>query len=173
MMKVYLFYFLSLLLAISYIFVIRFRHTIHSAVALIFALIITGMCFGLIGVPFIAVTQILVYAGGVMVLFLFVIMMMSSGYDSKKKSGFRYFLGISSIVLFYLLSVYFIFFRSENMRYFSDVSIPLATRSLAFELFGAYLVPLELASIILFTACIGSVMILHSGDKFGVKGKKK
>src|SRR2546425_10889866 len=73
----FFFYFLSAVTVISGVMVITRRNPVHSALALIFALLAVAGLYLMLYAPFVAGVQIILYAGGIMVLFLFVIMLVA------------------------------------------------------------------------------------------------
>src|ERR1044071_5707425 len=73
----FFFYFLSGIAIVSALMVITMRNAVHSAVALIFTLLSVAGLYLMLYAPFVAGVQIILYAGGIMVLFLFVIMLVS------------------------------------------------------------------------------------------------
>src|SRR5919108_5375553 len=73
----FFFYFLSAIAVISGLLVITRRNPVHSALALIFTLLALAGLYLMLYAPFVAGVQIILYAGGIMVLFLFVIMLVS------------------------------------------------------------------------------------------------
>src|SRR5438045_4787062 len=73
----FFFYFLSAVAVISALLVITRRNPVHSALALIFTLLALAGLYLMLYAPFVAGVQIILYAGGIMVLFLFVIMLVS------------------------------------------------------------------------------------------------
>src|SRR5882724_9590868 len=73
----FFFYFLSALTVLSGILVITRKNPVHSALALIVTLLAQASIYLMLYAPFVAGVQIILYAGGIMVLFLFVIMLVS------------------------------------------------------------------------------------------------
>src|ERR1700746_4039003 len=81
----FFFYFLSAVTVISGIAVITRRNPVHSALALILALLGQAGLYLMLYAPFVAGVQIILYAGGIMVLFLFVIMLISIERSEKER----------------------------------------------------------------------------------------
>src|SRR5262244_222459 len=81
----FFFYFLSAVTVISALLVITRRNAVHSALALILALLGQAGLYLMLYAPFVAGVQIILYAGGIMVLFLFVIMLVNVGRVEKEK----------------------------------------------------------------------------------------
>src|SRR5881392_1801807 len=97
----FFFYFLSALTVISGIGVITRRNPVHSALALILALIAQAGLYLMLYAPFVAGVQIILYAGGIMVLFLFVIMLVNVGKAEKEEQFNRLWIGgiVAALVL--------------------------------------------------------------------------
>src|SRR6266404_9950624 len=81
----FFFYFLSGLAIVSALLVITRRNPVHSALALIFTLLAVAGLYLMLYAPFVAGVQIILYAGGIMVLFLFVIMLISIERAEKER----------------------------------------------------------------------------------------
>ena len=81
----FFFYFLSGLTLLSGIFVITQKNPVHSALALIFGLLAQAGLYLMLYAPFVAGVQIILYAGGIMVLFLFVIMLVNIERSQKEE----------------------------------------------------------------------------------------
>jgi len=89
MMDAILFYVFAALALGSALVVVAQRHAIYSAFALIVTLCSLSAIYGLLGSPFIAVLQLVVYAGAIMVLFLFVIMLLNVGREERERDERR------------------------------------------------------------------------------------
>src|ERR1700724_3377520 len=84
----FFFYFLSALTVVSGVLVITRKNAVHSALALIFGLLGQAALYLMLYAPFVAGVQIILYAGGIMVLFLFVIMLVNLE-KSQKEAQFN------------------------------------------------------------------------------------
>ena len=160
-MDLYFFYFFSGLSILSALCVIFFRNTLSAAIALVVSLFGVACLFGLLEAHFLAAMQILVYAGAVMVLFLFVIMLLNLGREELLKIKMS-FLGIIGVIAGLCLAL--VFFVK-----FQGLSTPLLETPLGAEygtlksvgslLFGDYLIPFELTSVLLLVAIIGAITL--------------
>ncbi|HSB74768.1 MAG TPA: NADH-quinone oxidoreductase subunit J, partial [Terriglobales bacterium] len=93
----FFFYFLSALALISGVLVITRKNPVHSAIALIFTLLSLAGLYLMLYAPFVAGVQIILYAGGIMVLFLFVIMLVSVGrVERESQFNKQWLLGIAA-----------------------------------------------------------------------------
>src|SRR2546421_10638965 len=81
----FFFYFLSSIAIVSALMVVTLRNAVHSAVALILTLLSVAGLYLMLYAPFVAGVQIILYAGGIMVLFLFVIMLVNLDRAQKEE----------------------------------------------------------------------------------------
>lgn len=89
-METALFYILAAVTVIATIFAITERHAVHAIVYLVTSFFALAVIFYLLDAPLVAVFEVIIYAGAIMVLFLFVIMMLDLGHPEKMVSpGFR------------------------------------------------------------------------------------
>ena len=156
---------------IGAIAVISFRHPIYSALSLIVTFFAQAGLFVLLGAHFVAAVQVIVYAGAIMVLFLFVIMLLNLGTLSAKGVMTGKLKGIA-IVLGILLAaeVIYIAVRAlDNTAVVSDeakvaaaalLQEPITTYKIGDLLFTDYLLPFEVTSLILLAALIGVIVLV-------------
>ncbi len=85
-----IFYILAAVIVIATLFAITERHTVHAIVYLVTSFFALAVVFYLLGAPLVAVFEVIIYAGAIMVLFLFVIMMLDLGHPEKvARPGWR------------------------------------------------------------------------------------
>ena len=141
--------------------VIVMRNPIHCALALIGNLFCVAALFVLLDAHFLAAIQVLVYAGAIMVLFLFVIMLLNLKPDelgSPKQTATKIAGSILLCWVGFKLVVHFLGIRAGDG--FTTVGENYGTiESIGRLLFGKYLLPFEVASILLLTAILGAVAI--------------
>lgn len=161
-MQLGFFYFFSALSILAALCVIFFRNTLSAAIALVVSLFGVACLFGLLDAHFLAAMQILVYAGAVMVLFLFVIMLLNLGREELLKIKMS-FLGIIGVIAgICLVLVFFVKFQGFNTPLLGtsvDSSEYGTLKSVGSLLFGEYLIPFELTSILLLVAIIGAITL--------------
>ena len=134
---------------------------VHSALALMACFLQVSAIFVLLEAPLLAVIQIFVYVGAIMVLFLFVIMMI----DVREAVLQRFLPGgnLPALVLLVLLGVEMLVLVLWSDRF--SVMEPVAmgggddVRQLGTALFADYLLPFETASVILLAALVGAIML--------------
>lgn len=154
----------SLIGAIS---VISFRHPIYSALALIVTFFAQAGLFVLLGAHFVAAVQVIVYAGAIMVLFLFVIMLLNLGTLSLKGALSGKLKGVA-IILGILLAIEGIYIAVTTL---DNPNTAVASSEVAADtsysiteigelLFRDYLLPFEVTSLILLAALIGVIVLV-------------
>src|SRR5881394_235930 len=108
-MDVILFLIFALIAVVCAINVVVQTHPISSALSLVGVMGSLAVLYLLLGAEFIAAAQVIVYAGAIMVLFVFVIMLLNAGAESKKgRSYMVQFLGVPALVVFLGLVAFFV-----------------------------------------------------------------
>ncbi|MBL8007355.1 MAG: NADH-quinone oxidoreductase subunit J [Ignavibacteria bacterium] len=158
-----LFFFLAVISIASAILMITRRSPISSALFLVLNFFTVSGLYLLLKAQFIAIIQVLVYMGAIMVLFLFVIMLLNLQDESKLREMVSYKKITSvllSIFLFCLLAFTIYFGFGSKYNKISDKALTLGTaESLGVELFTNYSFPFELASFLLLAAIVGAVVL--------------
>ena len=155
-----IFYILGALAIASGIMVVTRKNAVHAAIYLVVAMCAIAGLFAQLGSYFIAALQIIVYAGAIMVLFLFVIMMLNLkrdefGFDSRVfQRVFAFVLGI--IFLIQLIIVVTNFPRQPGRPFDSSMG---NIEALSRKLFYDYVYPFEIVGVLLLAAIIGAVVI--------------
>jgi len=160
---------LSGVATISGLLVVVARNPIHSALALVACLVQIAAIYILLGAPFLAVIQIFVYVGAVMVLFLFVIMML----DVRKEAQTRYLRGAAwpGVIVLLLLAaeLFALLIQSTRLHAVMGPGQPISQQpsveDLSLLLFQDFLLPFEVASVILLVALVGAVVLARTDDK--------
>lgn len=159
-----LFFLFGAVSLIGAIAVISFRHPIYSALALIVTFFAQAGLFVLLGAHFVAAVQVIVYAGAIMVLFLFVIMLLNLGTLSEKGALTGKLKGVA-IVLGLLLAVQGIYIAVNSLNNTEVAAAeaatdPVTTYKIGELLFSKYLLPFEVTSLILLAALIGVIVLV-------------
>ena len=159
MVATILFYVFAGLAVLGAVMVIVHRNPIYSALSLILTLFSLAGIYVLLMAHFIAIVHIAVYAGAIMVLFLFVIMLLNVRIEEKAPGAFRYmvFLAVPMVaILFYeLAQIAFAAFHRAPVKN-TDVG---SVESIGNALFSQYVLPFEITSIILIVAMAGAVYL--------------
>ena len=148
------------------------RNAIYSALFLVLNFVTVAVFYLLLGAPFIAMSQVTVYAGAIMVLFLFVIMLLGAEAlpQAEVLPGQRPF-AITLAVLLVGEAAYLLITRARPA---GDVLQPEATansvenlRQLGLSLFNQYLLPFEVTSILLLVAMVGAIVLIRKDKRVG------
>jgi NADH-quinone oxidoreductase subunit J len=161
-METVLFYIFGGIALLAAIQTVAQRKVFYSAMALIVCLCSVSALYMILEAPFIAAVQIIVYAGAIMVLFLFVIMLLDPFSaaimrDKKKYLGYlAVVLGIVALVLLYPILKSYNFGQTPKYVGFAGTG---SVRHLGEVLFSEYLLPFEVTSVLILIAIIGVVVL--------------
>ncbi|MDH5507099.1 MAG: NADH-quinone oxidoreductase subunit J [Anaerolineae bacterium] len=142
------------------------RNAVYSALYLILNFATVAVFYLLLGAPFIAMAQVTVYAGAIMVLFLFVIMLLGAEQLSRTRTlGWQQPLAIVLALTLVVEAAYIIFTRAGALpNVEAAVSGYGSPQAIGELLFNQYLLPFEVTSILLLAAMIGAI-VLTKEDK--------
>lgn len=162
-LEIILFIIFGTIAAISAVFMVTRNNAVISALFLVLNFACLAGLYLLLNAQFIAVTQIIVYAGAIMVLFLFVIMLLRPDNDLilKKKSKIKTIAIAAGIFLFIQL-VYIIFFFAPTASQKASVqsSINSGTiEQIGTEIYTKYIISFEAAGFLLLAAAIGALVL--------------
>jgi NADH-quinone oxidoreductase subunit J len=162
-----LFYVFGALAVVSAVGVVTLRNPMYGAIALLTSFLCVAVLFLLRHAEFVAIVQIFVYGGGIMVLFLFVIMLI----NLHRLPEVRKFAGQSPAVVLLALALlgFFVWFFLQadfgpsftrpEMFVMADGEVRGNSQAVAWSLFTRHLLPFEIASIFLLIAMIGAVVL--------------
>jgi len=156
-----LFWFLTALSILSALMMVTSRNPVHSVLWLVLVFFSISGHYILMNAQFLAIVNMIVYAGAIMVLFLFVIMLMNTKSDAEPRHGNRMRLA-GTLAGGSLLLVLVAGLRESELRSATlsgpEGDIGLVAR-LGSILFTDYVVPFELSSVLFLSAMVGAVMI--------------
>jgi NADH-quinone oxidoreductase subunit J len=157
----FFFYLLSGIMLIGGILVITRKNAVHSALALIVTLLAQAAIYLMLYAPFVAGVQIILYAGGIMVLFLFVIMLVSIERSMKERQfNSQWVVGMIAATA---LGGLFVAVFTKGKAIFPEHVLPVVendnTQKIATMLYGQYMFAFEIASLLLLVAIIGAVVM--------------
>lgn len=154
---------LSILAVFSAIMMITGKNPITSALFLILNFFTVSGLYLLLRAQFIAIIQVLVYMGAIMVLFLFVIMLLNMKDEKKLTEQFSYkkitAVLLSVMLLFLIGSVVYLGFSGKSPQMSPNAVTMGTAQSLGKELFTTYSFVVEIAGILLLAAIIGAVVL--------------
>jgi NADH-quinone oxidoreductase subunit J len=160
-MDVILFLIFALIAVVCAINVVVQTHPISSAISLIGVMGSLAILYLLLGAEFIAAAQVIVYAGAIMVLFVFVIMLLNAGVEVKQGRSFMVqLLGVPLLIAFLGLVAWIVqqLYPGGTTVHFGGFTggSPLA---IGRALFTTYLLPFEITSILVLIAIVGAVVL--------------
>ncbi len=162
-METTLFYIAAAVSLISTIVVITRSNASHALIYLIVSLLSIAVIFYLLGAPFAAALEVVIYAGAIMVLFLFVVMMLNLGQTSAAQERLwiepRVWIG-PGLLTFVLLLVMGYIIQGTHLQ---TSGTPVSPKAVGIALYGPYLLVVELASILLLAALVGAY---HLGRRY-------
>jgi NADH-quinone oxidoreductase subunit J len=149
------------------VLVVSTQNTVHSVLFLVLNFLFVAALYVMLGAQFLAVIQVLVYAGGIVVLYLFVVMLVNlkrppeSHQDPHRRT--RLGLGLAAAVLVELVSIVAYGFVQPAVAPVASVApaIPVSgnTEQVGWLLYTNYLIPFEIASMLLLVAMIGAIVL--------------
>ncbi|MBU4203046.1 MAG: NADH-quinone oxidoreductase subunit J [Acidobacteria bacterium] len=164
-MAYFIFFLLSIVCVAAVVFFLISKNPANNALLLILAFTCTGGLFGIMGASFIAVVQIIIYAGAIMILFVFVIMMINvrEGIPAEKRKWTAY---LSVAVALVFLAELFLTIRGTlqpaGTAAVEQVSDPT---SLGRLLFTSYLYPFEITSVLIIAALVGALVLVKKKEE--------
>ena len=146
------------------VLVVTAKDTVHSVLFLVLDFLFVAALYVLLSAPFLAVIQVLVYAGGIVVLYLFVVMLVNlkrppeAHLDPRRKSKLG--LGLSAAVLLELAAIG-LYEAVRPPAAVPTAAIPVSgnTEQVGWLLYTSYLIPFEIASMLLLVAMIGAIVL--------------
>jgi NADH-quinone oxidoreductase subunit J len=136
-------------------------HPISSALSLIFVMGSLAVLYLLLGAPFIAAAQLLVYAGAIMVLFVFVIMLLNAKAEKRPIRGWS--VTAAAVPLLAILLGLFNYFIQRTFPNMKQVNVAEFTgggpHEVGMAIFTKYLLPFEVTSALVLIAIIGAVVL--------------
>ena len=163
MLNAVLFYFFAVLAVASATLMVTRRNIIHGAVFLITTLLATAGIFLQLQAEFLFVVQIILYVGGIMVLFVFVIMLINLDVSLHQVQFNRqWWLGLLLALVVGAQLVLAIVIGESKVSFGAPApptALEPSTQLVGHVLFGEYMLPFEIASILLLVAMIGAVVM--------------
>ena len=147
------------------------RHPINSALSLIAVMASLAVEYLLLGAEFVAAVQVIIYAGAIMVLFVFVIMLLNAG-EEEKRGGSRVAIvfGIPGMLVGSVLTAW-ILLRYSGTAPVEIGAMPGPPKTIGWLLFHDFLLPFEVTSILILIAIMGAV-VLASREEIPAPGER-
>ncbi|HEY5523191.1 MAG TPA: NADH-quinone oxidoreductase subunit J [Desulfuromonadaceae bacterium] len=162
-METLFFLIISFVAIVSSILVITCKNPINSALSLIMTFFCLATYYVMLDAPFMAAVQVMVYAGAIMVLMVFTIMLLNIRVDASKKQAHSVLFGLI-IGFFTLVNTLVIIYKSRAAAptgpYSGDMIKNIGhTELIGREMFTNFLLPFEITSILLLAAIVGAVIL--------------
>jgi len=164
-----IFFFFAAVAVVFALVVVLHRNPVVGALSLVASFFALAVMYVLLEAPFLAALQVIVYAGAIMVLFLFVIMLLNLQHAPEPSTRpIQQFLGYTACsalgvgIVYYLLK-YAVFERLPEGPFRADA------RAIGIRMFEAYVFPFEMVSILLLAAIVGALLL--SGRAAGQRAK--
>lgn len=162
-MELVIFSITALIAIIGAVSMLTSRNAVHSALFLLLNFGAIAVLYLLLQAPFLFAVQLIVYAGAIIVLFLFVVMLLGAERDEDERNPIRWQTPTALVMAVLLVGeVVYVLVRNpqETVARVGDANVFAAPLEIAKVLFTTYLLPFEIASFVLLTALIG-VVVLH------------
>jgi NADH-quinone oxidoreductase subunit J len=159
MFEFVIFFFFAAVAVIFAIVVVAHRNPVVGALSLVASFFALAVMYILLEAPFLAALQVIVYAGAIMVLFLFVIMLLNLQHQAEEPTRpVQQFLGYAGSAAFGLSIVYYL------IKYAVFQTAPqgewlTGAREIGFSMFEGYIFPFEMVSILLLAAIVGALLL--------------
>ncbi|HEV2022236.1 MAG TPA: NADH-quinone oxidoreductase subunit J [Terriglobales bacterium] len=140
------------------------RHPINSALSLIVVMGSLAVLYLLLGAEFVAAIQVIVYAGAIMVLFIFVIMLLNAG-EEERSGGSRVaaVLGYPAVAVLVGLAAWAVV-RSSGSASLKLGEFVGSTEAIGYLVFRGFLLPFEVTSVLILIAIMGAVVLARKED---------
>jgi NADH-quinone oxidoreductase subunit J len=146
------------------VMVVTTKNTVHSVLFLVVNFLFVAALYVLLGAQFVAVIQVLVYAGGIVVLYLFVVMLVNlkrppeAHQDPHRRGMFGFWLAAAVLAELVAIGVYG---SASPSTAVATVATPTVgnTEQVGMLLYTNYLIPFEVASMLLLVAMIGAIVL--------------
>lgn len=159
-----IFYIAAIVAILSTAAVITRKNAVHALLYLIVSLCSVAVIFYVLGAPYLAALEVIVYAGAIMILFVFVIMMLNMGGARQKTSwfSFKYWIGPAILSLILLGELIYVF---TSMPGTGEELTIISPKEVGESLFGPYVLGVELVGMLLLAGTVGAYHIGYKKQK--------
>lgn len=161
-----IFYIASIIAIIATVMVITRKNTFHALLYLVVSLLSVAVIFFIIGAPFAAALEVIVYAGAIMVLIVFAIMMLNLGKASEKYEKARFnintWIGPGILCLILLAEIIYVIY---SVDFAENTLTVVGPQQVGVSLFGPYMLGVELTAMLLMSGIIGAYHIGNEKQK--------
>jgi NADH-quinone oxidoreductase subunit J len=165
MIEAIVFYFIAACILGFAVLVVSTKDTVHSVLFLVLDFLFVSALYIMLGAQFLAAIQVLVYAGGIVVLYLFVVMLVNlkrppeAHQDPHRRSKLGF--GLAAAVLVEFCAILAYGYARTPAPVAAAASIPVTgnTEQVGWLLYTSYLIPFEIVSMLLLVAMIGAIVL--------------
>jgi NADH-quinone oxidoreductase subunit J len=161
------FYVAGAVALISTLLVITRTNAVHALLYLVVSLLAVAVIFYDLGAPFVAALEVIIYAGAIMVIFVFVVMMLNLGPRAvaQEHSWLRPSIWIAPAALAAILAAEVIYTLATTTGPRETGAALVTPKQLGDSLFGLYFIGVELASLLLLAGLVGALHLARAGAK--------
>ncbi len=161
MLNKIIFIYFAVVIVLSAVLMITRRNPIHSVLFMLLLFFHIAGVFVLLNAEFLAAVQLIVYAGAILILYLFVVMLLNVDKESTARRANKYWPVAAGFGVVIAAEIILLIVRG---KFFADAGQLMkpgfgSVNALGVELYTNYLVPFEIASVILLVGLIGAVML--------------
>ena len=150
---------IAAVMVVSAIRVVTSSNVVHAALWLVMVLAGAAAQYVLLAAGFVAVTQVLVYVGAVMVLFLFGTMLTRSKIGRQGDINYKHWWAGASVALLLLGTLTYVLLHTFGKEKLPENAVPATTQQVSDVIFGPYLIPFWGLSFVLLAAIIGAIVL--------------
>jgi len=141
-------------------------HPINSALSLIVVMGSLALIYLLMGAEFVSIVQLIIYAGAIMVLFVFVIMLLNAGKEERlPASKIMPILGLVGMISGSAAGIYVLMRDPNTTQRISLGQLPGSANKVGILLFKDFLLPFEVTSVLILIAIMGAVVLARRGEQ--------
>lgn len=161
------FYVAGAVALVSTLLVITRANAVHALLYLVVSLLAGAIIFYDLGAPFVAALEVIIYAGAIMVIFVFVLMMLDLGprAAAQEHSWLRPRMWIGPSVLTAILAGEVIYTLAATTGHVEMAVAEVAPKAVGDSLFGLYFIGVELASLLLLAGLVGALHLARAAAK--------
>lgn len=151
------FYIAAVVAVVSTFMVITRSNPVHALLYLVVSLLSVALIFFILGAPFVAALEVIIYAGAIMVLFVFVIMMLNLGPESAKqeREWLRAEIWAGPTILVLILAAELVYVLVRAHETIAGITV-ITPKQVGIALLGPYVLGVELASMLLLAGLVGA-----------------
>lgn len=158
-----IFYIAAIVAILSTVMVITQTHTVHALLYMIVSILSISVIFFVLGAPFLAALEIIIYGSAIMILFIFVAMMLNLGKENEKQEkewlNAKAWVGPGILTLILLIEFIYITATSQPTEI---ILAPIGPKAVGTALYTEYVLGVELTAMLLMSALIGAY---HIGNR--------